>query len=79
LNVALLLSGLANNTSSLKLIGLIILIVIGLVVAILIIHLFLILIPAAIVALVVWFFTGSLWWAGIAFLAIAVLSIIKKI
>ena len=79
MNVALLLSGLANNTSSLKLIGLIILIVIGLVVAILIIHLFLILIPAAIVALVVWFFTGSLWWAGIAFLAIAVLSIIKKI
>jgi membrane protein implicated in regulation of membrane protease activity len=39
----------------------------------------LILIPAIIVAVVVWFFTGSMWWAGIAFLVIAALSVLKKL
>jgi membrane protein implicated in regulation of membrane protease activity len=37
------------------------------------------LIPAALVAFVVWFLTGNLWWAGIAFLLIAALSIFKKL
>jgi len=37
------------------------------------------LIPAALVALVVWLFTGSMWWAGIAFLLVAALSVFKKL
>ena len=36
------------------------------------------LLPAAIVAGVVWFLTGSLTWAGVAFLAIAILSILRR-
>ncbi|MGQ9550886.1 MAG: hypothetical protein ACUVUE_00530 [Candidatus Bathycorpusculaceae bacterium] len=58
--------------------GLIVLIIIGLII-IFIIRLLLVLIPAAIVAFIVWFFTGSLWWGGIAFLVIAALSILKKL
>jgi len=58
--------------------GLIGLIIIGLVI-IFVIRLLFILIPAALIALVVWFLTGSLWWAGLAFLVIAALSILKKL
>jgi len=60
------------------LVGLIGLIVLGLVI-IFIVRIVLILIPAAIVAFLVWFFTGSTWWAGLAFLIIAALSILKKL
>ncbi len=59
-------------------IGLIGLVVLGLVI-VFIIRVVLILVPAAIVAVVVWFFTGSMWWAGIAFLVIAALSVLKKL
>ena len=58
--------------------GLIGLIIIGLVI-IFLIRLLFILIPAAIIAIVVWLLTGNLWWAGIAFLVIAALSILKKL
>jgi hypothetical protein len=60
------------------LMGLIGLIIIGLVI-IFVIRLLFMLIPAALVAFVVWFLTGSLWWAGIAFLIIAALSVLKKL
>lgn len=60
------------------LLGLIALIIIGLII-IFVIRLLFILIPAALVAFVVWFLTRSLWWAGIAFLVIAALSILKKL
>lgn len=60
------------------LMGLIGLIIIGLVI-IFVIRLLFMLIPAALVAVVVWFVTGSLWWAGIAFLIIAALSVLKKL
>jgi len=60
------------------LLGLIGLIIIGLII-IFVIRLLFILIPAALVALVVWFLTGNTWWAGIAFLIIAALSILKKL
>ena len=60
------------------LLGLIVLIIIG-VIVVFIIRLLFILVPAAIVAFIVWFLTGSLWWAGITFLAIAALSILKKL
>ena len=36
------------------------------------------LLPAVILAAVVWFLTGSLFWAGVVFLIIAVISLLKK-
>jgi hypothetical protein len=62
----------------LDLTALVILVIIGLVIIILI-KLFLVLIPAILVALVVYFFTGDLFWTGIAFLVVAALSILAKI
>lgn len=66
------------NPFGYDILGLVVLIIIGLII-IFIIRLLLVLIPAAIVAFIVWFLTGSLWWAGIAFLVIAALSILKKL
>lgn len=60
------------------LLGLVGLVIIGLLI-ILVIRLLFMLIPAALVAVVVWFLTDSLWWAGIAFLVIAALSVLKKL
>ncbi len=58
---------------------LLILVIIGLVIIVLI-KLFLVLIPAIIVALIVYFLTGGdLFWTGIAFLVVALLSLIAKI
>ena len=57
---------------------LLVLVIIGLVVIVLI-KLFLVLIPAILVALLVWFLTGDLFWAGVAFLVVALLSLIAKI
>ena len=54
------------------------LVIIGIII-ILLIRLLLILIPAVLLGIVVWFLTGSLFWAGIAFLVIAALSILKKL
>jgi hypothetical protein len=39
----------------------------------------LVLIPAILVAIVVWFLTGDLFWTGIAFLVVAALSLISKL
>jgi len=58
---------------------LIILVIIGLVIIVLI-KLFLALIPAIIVAAIVYFLSGhDLFWTGIAFLIVALLSIVAKI
>jgi hypothetical protein len=62
----------------LAILGLIGLIIIG-VVIILVVRLLFMLIPAALVAFVVWFLTGNLPWAGVAFLIIAALSVLKKL
>lgn len=59
-------------------IALIGLVILGLII-IFLLKLLLILIPAALVAFVVWYLTGSIFWAGIAFLIIAALSILKKL
>jgi hypothetical protein len=56
---------------------LIILIIIGVIIIVLI-KLFLVLIPAIIVAAIVYFLTGDLFWTGIAFLVVALLSLIPK-
>jgi cellulose synthase/poly-beta-1,6-N-acetylglucosamine synthase-like glycosyltransferase len=56
-----------------------ILIIIGLVIIVLI-KLFLVLIPAIIVAVIVYFLSGhDLFWTGVAFVVVALLSIIAKI
>ena len=59
-------------------IALVVLVIIGIII-ILLIRLLLILIPAVLLALVVWFFTGSLFWTGITFLVVAALSLLKKL
>jgi hypothetical protein len=59
-------------------IALIGLVILGLII-IFLIRLLLILIPAALVAFVVWYLTGSLFWTGIAFLVIAALSVLRKL
>lgn len=71
-NVPFQLSGLTD------LVLLLILGIIGLVIIVLIAKVLLFILPGAIVAAVVWLLTGSLFWAGIAFLAVAVISLIKR-
>ncbi|MCX8154061.1 MAG: hypothetical protein N3E52_06480 [Candidatus Bathyarchaeota archaeon] len=67
-----------ESITQMDIIALVALIIIG-VIIILLIKLLIMLIPAILLALVVWFFTGSLFWAGITFLVIASLSILKKL
>ncbi|MEM3578201.1 MAG: hypothetical protein QXX51_07105 [Candidatus Bathyarchaeia archaeon] len=43
----------------------------------LIVKILLFILPAAIIAAVVWFLTGSLFLAGVAFLAVAFISLLK--
>jgi hypothetical protein len=58
---------------------LLVLVIIGLVIIVLI-KLFLVLIPAILVAVLVWFLTGGdLFWTGIAFVVVALLSLIAKV
>jgi len=60
-------------------IALILLVVIGLIIIVLLKFL-LILIPAILVAIVVYFLTGGdLFWTGLAFLLVALLSLVRKI
>ena len=56
--------------------GGIILLVIGVLVIVLIIATAIILLPAIIVAVIVWFLTGSFFYAGIAFLVVALLGLL---
>jgi hypothetical protein len=70
--------GIFDSIPHFEIIALVVLVIIGIII-IMLIRLLLILIPAVLLALVVWFFTGSLFWAGITFLVIAALSILKKL
>ena len=54
------------------------LVVVGLVIIILLAKVLLFILPGAIIALVVWFLTGSLLWAGIAFLVVSFISILRR-
>ncbi len=56
--------------------GGIILLVIGILVIVLIVAAAIILLPAIIVAIIVWFLTGSFFYAGIAFLVVALLGLL---
>jgi hypothetical protein len=61
----------------LELAGLVILVIIGLLV-ITVIGAFLFLLPAIVIAAIVWFITGSEMLTGVAFLAVALLSLLKR-
>ncbi len=60
------------------LVVLLVLLIIGIFILVLIIKVIFLILPPAIVAIVVWFLTGSLFWAGVAFLIIMVISIIGR-
>lgn len=57
---------------------LLVLVIIGLVV-ILLVKLFLVFIPAILAAIVVFLLTGDLFWTGVAFLVVALLSLLSKL
>jgi len=61
-----------------ELIVLLILLIIGIVIIIIIAKVLFFFLPAAIIALVVWLLSGSLFWAGVAFLVIAFISVAKR-
>jgi hypothetical protein len=55
------------------------LIIIGIIIIVVIAKIILFILPAGIVALVVWFLTGgSLFWAGVAFLVVAFISLLRR-
>jgi hypothetical protein len=60
-----------------ELLFLLLLFVIGIILIVLVVKILLIIVPAAIIAIVVWFITGSLLWGGVAFLVVAVISLLK--
>ena len=70
--------GIFDSIPQIDLIALVVLVIIGIII-ILLIRLLIMLIPAVLLAIVVWFFTGSLFWAGIVFLIVAALSLLKKL
>ena len=57
---------------------LVLLLVVGLVIIILLAKVLLFILPAGIIALVVWFLTGSVFWAGVAFLIVALISLARR-
>lgn len=57
---------------------LLLLLIIGIAIIILVVKILLFILPAAIIAAVVWLLTGSLFLAGVAFLAIAFISLLKR-
>jgi hypothetical protein len=56
--------------------GGVILLIIGVLIIVLLVAAAIVLLPAIIVAVIVWFLTGSFLYAGIAFLAVALISLI---
>jgi len=63
----------------LDLIALLILLIIGVIIIVVVVKVLLFFLPAVIIAAVVWFLTGySLFWAGVAFLIVAFISILKR-
>jgi len=60
-------------------IGAFILVVIGILIIVLIVGAAIFLLPAIIVGIIIWFLTGSFFYAGIAFLIIALISLVRRI
>jgi len=61
-----------------EVIALLILLIIGLIIIIVIAKVLLFFLPSAIIAIVVWFLSGSFFWAGVAFLIVAFISLVKR-
>jgi hypothetical protein len=61
-----------------ELLILFLLVVVGLVIIILIAKVLLFILPGAIIALVIWFLTGSLLWAGVAFIVVSFISLVRR-
>jgi hypothetical protein len=59
-------------------IGGFILLIIGILIIVLIVGAAIFLLPAIIVGIIIWFFTGSLFYAGVAFLIIALISLVRR-
>jgi hypothetical protein len=78
LPVILTVLGIFESITMTDVITLVVLVIIG-VIIILLLRLLIMLIPAVLLALVVWFLTGSMFWAGITFLVVAALSLLKKV
>jgi len=57
---------------------LLVLLVLGIIIIIVIAKVLLFFLPAAIIAIVVWFLTESWFWAGVAFLIIAFISVARR-
>lgn len=74
--LALQSSVLGNLTADITLA--LILIIVGIIIIVLV-KILLVFIPAILIAFLVWFFTGSIFWAGIAFLVVAALSLLSRL
>jgi hypothetical protein len=61
-----------------ELLFLFILVVVGLVIIVLIAKVLLFILPGAIIGFVVWFLTGSLLWAGVAFIVVSLISLVRR-
>ena len=57
---------------------LLLLVIIGIVIIVVLAKIILFVLPAGIIALVVWFLTGSVFWAGVAFLVVAFISLLRR-
>jgi hypothetical protein len=63
-------------TGSVDILAGIVLVIIGILVIGLIVAVAIVLLPAIIVAIIIWFLTGSFFYAGIAFLIVALISLV---
>jgi hypothetical protein len=63
-------------TGAADILGAIVLLAIGILVIILIVGAIIVLLPAIIAAVIVWLLTGSFFYAGIAFLVVALISLV---
>jgi len=62
----------------LEVVFLLVLLIIGIIIIVVIAKVLLFFLPAAIIAIVVWFLTESWFWAGVAFLIIAFISVARR-
>ena len=61
-----------------ELVIILLLLLIGIALILLIVKIMYFILMATIIAFVVWFITGSLFWAGVAFLIVAFISLLKR-
>jgi hypothetical protein len=57
---------------------LVLLVAVGIAIIVILAKVILFILPGAIVAIVVWFLTGSLFWAGVSFLIVAFISLVRR-